>query len=195
MKKVEFLKELEFYLQKMNTSEKNKFVIYYDEMISDYIENGVSEEEAIQRIGTPMKIAEELLADYDSVELKLPSTGSKAWNRILTIIGFPLWGSVLLTVILFVFSIYILIWCVPIAAGAGCAGFFASSIVGIVGTPFVISKSVSIGIIQLGTSIASIGISVLLGIVAIDLSKRFINITKLFNVKLVTLFKKKVVIR
>jgi hypothetical protein len=34
-----------------------------------------------------------------------------------------------------------------------------------------------------------------LGIVTIDLSKRFINITKRFNVKLVTSFKKRVVIR
>lgn len=195
MNKLEFLKELAFYLQKMNNSEKNKFIIYYDEMISDYVENGVTEEEAVKKIGTPMKIAEELLDDYDSVKLNLPSTGSRALNIILTIIGFPLWGSMLLMVILLVFSIYVLIWCVPFVTGAGCAGFFASAIIGIVGAPFVITKSVSVGIMQLGTGIASIGISVLLGIVTIDLSKKFINITKKFNVKLAALFKKKVVIR
>lgn len=195
MRKADFLKELELNLQKMNASEKNKFVIYYDEIISDYIENGMSEEEAIKKVGSPMKIAEELLADYDSVELKLPSTGSKTLNIILTVIGFPLWGSVLLSIILLVFSIYVLIWCIPIVTGAGCAAFFASSIVGIIGSPFVMFKSVPVGVMQLGTSIAAIGLSVLLGIVTINVSKKVANVTKRFNVTLVTLFKKKVVIR
>jgi uncharacterized membrane protein len=195
MNKAEFLNELAFYLQKMNDTEKNKFIIYYDEMISDYIENGVTEEDAVNKIGTPKKIAEELFDNYDSVKINLPSTGSRVLNLILTIIGFPLWGSVLLAVILLVFSFYVLIWCVPIVTGAGCVGFFATSIIGIIGTPFVMAKSVSIGIMQLGTGIASIGISLLLGIATLDLSKKYVVITKNYNMKLVALFKKKVVMR
>lgn len=195
MNKVEFLKELEFNLLKMNVSDKNKFITYYDEMISDYIENGMMEEEAVKKIGTPVSIAKELMEDYDSVKLNLPSTGSRAINIILTIIGFPLWGSVLLSVILLVFSIYVLFWCVPFCTGAGCIGLSASAIIGIIGSPFVMSHSFSIGMLQLGAGIASIGISILLGIVTIDLTKKFIIITKKFNVKLVALFKKKVVIR
>jgi uncharacterized membrane protein len=195
MNKAEFLKELSFYLQKMNDTEKNKFIIYYDEMISDYVENGAAEEEAIRKIGTPLKIAEELLDDYDSVKLNLPSTGSRALNIILMTIGFPLWGSVLLAVVLMVLSIYVLIWCLPVVTGAGCVGFFASAIVGIIGTPFVMAKNVSLGIMQMGTSLISIGITVLLGTATIDLSKKFINLTKKLNVKLLALFKKKVVIR
>lgn len=195
MNKEDFLNELSFCLQKMSNTEKEKFLIYYDEMISDYVENGVNEEEAVTKIGTPKKIAEELLDNYDSVKINLPSTGSKVLNIVLTIIGFPLWGSVLLSVILLVASIYVLIWCVPFVTGAGCAGFFATSIIGIIGTPFVMVKSFSVGLLQLGTGIASIGISLLLGIVTIDLSKKFIITTKKLNIKLVALFKKKVVIR
>ena len=195
MNKVEFLKELELNLFKMKDSEKNKFITYYDEMISDYIENGMVEDEAVKKIGTPNKIAQELMGEYDSVKLNLPSFGSKSLNIIITIIGFPLWGSVLLTVALLVLSAYILLWCIPIAAGAGCVGFLASAIVGIVGAPFVIAQSISIGVIQLGSGIASIGISLLLGIATIASTKKFISITKNFNIKLVALFKRKVVIR
>ena len=61
MNKAEFLNELSFCLQNMNDSEKNKFIIYYDEMISDYVENGMSEEDAVNKIGAPKKIAEELI--------------------------------------------------------------------------------------------------------------------------------------
>lgn len=195
MNKAEFLNELAFYLQKMNASEKNKFLTYYDEMISDYVENGMTEEVAVNKIGVPKKIAEELLGDYDSVKLNLPSTGSRWLNIILTIIGFPLWGSVLLAFILMVFSVYLIFWCVPLSTGAGCVGFFATSIIGIVGSPFVMIKSFPVGVIQLGAGIASIGISLLLGFATIALSKKIIIITKNLNIKLITLFKKKVVIR
>ncbi len=195
MNKVEFLKELEFNLLKMNVSDKNKFITYYDEMISDYIENGMMEEEAVIKIGTPVSIAKELMEDYDSVKLNLPSTGSRVVNIVLTIIGFPLWGSVLLSVILLIFSIYILFWCVPFVTGAGCVGLSASAMIGIIGAPFIMSHSFSLGMLQLGLGIASIGISILLGIVTIDLTKKFVILTKKFNVKLVALFKKKVVIR
>ncbi len=195
MNKAEFLKELAFHLQKMSDSEKNKFITYYDEMISDYVENGVTEEEAVKKIGTPLKIAKELLEDYGNVKLNLPSTGNKLLNIAVAIIGFPLWGSVLLTIVLLVFSAYVLIWCLPVAAGAGCVGFFSSAIIGMIGTPLVIARSLPMGVIQLGTSMASIGISVLLGIAAMTMSKTFVNITKKFNVKLMELFKKKVVIQ
>ena len=195
MNKAEFLNELSFCLHSMNDSEKNKFIIYYDEMISDYVENGMSEEGAVNKIGAPKKIAEELLGDYGSVKLNLPSTGSRWLNIILTVIGFPLWGSVLLAFLLMVFSVYLIIWCVPLVAGAGCVGFFASSIIGIVESPFLIIKSAPVGIMQLGTGIASIGISLLLGFATIDLSKKIIIVTKNLNIKLVALFKKKVVIR
>lgn len=195
MNKAEFLKELEFHLQKMNDSEKNKFITYYDEMISDYVENGRTEAEAVIKIGTPLNIAKELLEGYDNVKLNLPSTGNKFLNISIAIIGFPLWGSVLLTIALLVFSIYVMIWCVPVAAGAGCVGFFSSAIIGLIGTPLVMIRSIPLGVMQLGTSMASIGISVLLGIATVSMSKSFVGITKKFNGKLVQLFRKRAVVR
>ncbi|WP_313130297.1 DUF1700 domain-containing protein [Anaerocolumna sp.] len=194
MNKAEFLNELSFCLQHMNDSEKNKFIIYYDEMISDYVENGMTEEEAVDKIGSPKKIAEELLDDSGSVKISLPSTGIKGLNVLLTVLGFPLWGSLLLAFILMVFSLYIIIWCAPFATGALSIGFFTTSIIGIAGSPFVMIKSVSIGIMQLGIGIASVGISLLLGFATIDLSKKLIILTKNLNAKLAALFKKKVVI-
>ena len=195
MNKAEFLKSLDADLTKMNAAEKKKYVIYYDEMISDYIENGRTEEEAVNKIGAPAKIAKELLEEYDSVKINLPTTGSRSLNIILTIIGFPLWGSVLLSIALLVLSIYIIIWCVPFTTAAGCVGLFTSAIIGIIGSPLVMARSFSVGMMQLGLGIGSIGISVLLGIASIYLSKKFVEISKKFTAKLVALFQKKVVIR
>jgi len=189
MNKAEFLNELSFCLQNMNNSEKNKFIIFYDEMLSDYVENGMTEEDAGGKIGDPKKIA-----DYGSVKINLPFTGIRGLNYILTIIGFPLWGSVLLAFVLMVFSVYVIIWCVPFTTGALSIGFFTTSIIGIVGSPFVMLKNASMGIMQLGTGIASIGISLLLGLATLGLSKRLIIITKNLNAKLAALFKKKVIV-
>ncbi len=195
MNKTEFLNKLFYYLKKMDSAEKNKFIVYYEEMINDYIENGLTEEDAIHKIGTPEKIADDLLNNYNSIKFEFPSGGSKILNMIFIVIGFPLWGSFLLAFLLLVFSAYVVIWCVPFVAGAGCVGFLASSIVGVIGTPFVLAKNLPLGLIQLGTSIASIGISFLLGALAVLLTKKFIVISRNFTVKLVSLFKKKVVIR
>lgn len=195
MNKEDFLDELTFYLHKMDKEERNKFITFYDEMIADYVENGMSEEAAVAKIGNPENIAKDLLGSNDNVEVNLPSTGNKVLNYVLLIMGFPLWGSLLLTVILLVLSAYMIIWCLPIITGASCAGFFISSIIGIIGTPLVLAHSTSTGIIQLGAGVASIGIAFILGFLTISLSNKLVVTTKTLNKKLIVLFKKKVVIR
>jgi uncharacterized membrane protein len=193
MNKAIFLKELGIHLQKMKNADKDRFLSFYDEMISDYIEDGMTEEDAVVKVGTPKKVAEELLENYDTVKINMSMTGSKVINILLLILGFPLWGSLALVVILLLASSYVIIWCLPFTTGVGSIGLFTTSILSIIGSPFIMANSLPLGIIQLGTGIAAIGFSVLLGTATILLSKKFINITKNFNTKLVTLFKKKVV--
>ncbi|OYP46467.1 hypothetical protein CG709_03700, partial [Lachnotalea glycerini] len=183
MNKAVFLKELALYLNKMKKEDKDRFITYYDEMLSDYIENGMSEEDAVNKIGDPKRVAEELLESHDSVKIEIPSTGSKFLNIILLILGFPLWGSLLLSGIIMIISIYVLLWCLPFITGIGCFGFFLTSIIGVIGSPFIMFKSIPFGIIQLGTSIISVGSSILLGIATVKISKIFININKKFNIK------------
>ncbi len=195
MNKAVFLKELAFHLNKMKNADKDRFLTYYDEIISDYIENGIPEEDAVNKIGVPIKVAEELLESQDSLKIDMPSTGSRSLNILLLILGFPLWGSLLLAGILMLISIYIILWCIPFTTGVGCIGFLATSIIGFVGSPFIIAKSLPVGIVQLGTSIAAVGISILLGIATMKLSEIFIAITKRFNTKLIVLFKRRVVVR
>lgn len=195
MSKAEFLSELELSLHSMKDNEKSKFITFYDEMIDDYVENGMTEAEAISKIGTPKKIAVELLENNDSVKLNLPLPGNKLFNIIITIIGFPLWGSLLLTFILSILCVYILIFCLPVSTGAATVGFLAASIIGIIGSPFVIAHSLSTGLMQLGIGIASVGISFFLGLITIALYKKFILVNKSFNAYLKKLWKKKVVIR
>lgn len=56
MNKREFLKKMDYYLLKISDNERHKFINYYEEIIEDYVENGLSEEEAVKKIGNPQQI-------------------------------------------------------------------------------------------------------------------------------------------
>jgi uncharacterized membrane protein len=195
MNKIVFLKELELNLSKLKASDIEKHITFYDEMISDYMENGMLEEAAVAKIGDPKTIAEELIEGYDSIKIDMPVTRSKLLNMTLLILGFPLWGSLLLSGILLLASIYIVLWCIPFVTGVGSIGFFTTSVIGIIGAPFIMVKSLPVGFVQLGTGIASIGISFLLGIATLIMCKKFSDLTKMFNYKLKTFLKRRVIIR
>ena len=56
MKKDEFLSSLERLLRSLKREERNRFLSYYAEMIEDYMEDGCEEEDAVQRIGVPVRL-------------------------------------------------------------------------------------------------------------------------------------------
>lgn len=63
MNKKNFLKTLKKQLKKLKSAELKKQLNYYDELLSDMVENGLSEEEAVARFGSPKDIAQEILHD------------------------------------------------------------------------------------------------------------------------------------
>ena len=63
MKKEQFIKNLRYSLRKLKKDEREKYLAYYEEIISDMIENGVSEEEAVAHQGETKEIAEEILRE------------------------------------------------------------------------------------------------------------------------------------
>ena len=74
MNKTDFLNALRKELKGLKPSEVRRNLSYYDELISDMAENGLTEEEAVSRIGSPAKAAGEILdaADPDDFRKKDP---------------------------------------------------------------------------------------------------------------------------
>ncbi|QAS61966.1 hypothetical protein [Clostridium septicum] len=102
-------------------------------------------------------------------------------------------GSLLLTVVLLILSAYIIIWCIPFTTGVSSIALLTAALFSIVGSPFMMADVLTVGIVQLGLGIASVGISILLGFITIYLSKKFIVITKQLTFKVFKSFNKKVV--
>lgn len=193
MTKTTFIDTLRGLLQSLNEDECNKFISYYEEIIEDYKENGLTEEEVIKKIGTPQSIADNILSEQDSINIKVPSFSSKILNVILLILGFPLWGSLLLALVLLILSAYIIIWCIPFTTGASSIAFFVAALISIIGSPFMMADVLTVGIVQLGLGVSSVGLSILLGCITIYLSKKLVVITKKLTFKIFKSFNKKVV--
>lgn len=70
MNKSAFLKTLRKQLRSLTPAELQKNIGYYDEMIADMTENGLSEEAAVQKIGTPEAVAQEILSSTAPENLK-----------------------------------------------------------------------------------------------------------------------------
>lgn len=61
MNKTAFLKALKKQLKSLNPPEIQKHIDYYDEIVSDMMENGLTEEEALAKIGSPQQLGREIL--------------------------------------------------------------------------------------------------------------------------------------
>ena len=193
MNRVEFIEILDVELAALKRVEREKFITYYEEIIDDYMENGFEEEAVIEKIGNPKAIAKNILSEQDTVDIKVPLTNSKVINMILLILGFPLWGSLVFAGLMLALSGVIVIWCIPFTAGVSALAFFLAGIYSIVATPFMIAEVLSVGVVQLGVGIASLGVSFLLAMATMYLCKNFAFFTKELSSRILKLFNRKVV--
>ncbi len=132
MKKYDFLEKLEELLSGLPRCDIDSSVEYYGEMIDDKIEEGLSEEEAVDAIGTPEKIAEDILRETPPSKTVSkpvsPKTRRSGMNITLLILGFPLWLPLLIAAFAVVFSIVIALWSVVVSLWATFVALIVSSV-------------------------------------------------------------------
>ena len=99
MTKREFLEELRKRLSDLNDADFAASVAYYEEMIDDRMEEGLSEEEAVNAVGTPADAAAHILEEMPLTKLiqarVTPKNKLPVWAIGLLIVGSPIWLSLL----------------------------------------------------------------------------------------------------
>lgn len=166
MTKQIFLNELAAALHQLPREERYRTLSYYDELIDDRMEDGQGEEEAVASLGDPEQIVREILGE-ETEEQESKSTGRKVWLIVLLILGFPLWGTLLIAGIVLLLCVYICLFIPVIVLGALAIGFLLAAILGAVGLPFLVldvglmAGGLPAGLFQLGLSITLLGLSVL----------------------------------
>lgn len=122
MNKQEFLSALQSNLSGLPQSEIEERIAFYSEMIDDRREDGLSEDEAINAIGSVEEIGAQIIADTPIAKIAIerikPKRTLKAWEIVLIAIGSPIWLSLAIALIAVILSIYIALWSVIISLWA-----------------------------------------------------------------------------
>lgn len=171
MNKEIFIKELKKGLKRLPREEKRKQLSYYSELIDDMIEDGMSEAEAVARLGDVKDICDNILKEYSiqssSDKTNKPSTGWKVVTIILLVLGSPVWISILIAIFAVVFAIYVCFWAVVITLFAVAFALAVSSLAMIVFLIFkLIASNVATAVLALAAAFLLAGLALLIGLAA-----------------------------
>ena len=168
MTKNAYLSELADRLRQLPQSEIDKSIAYYSEIIDDRMEEGCSEEEAVNGLEAPVTAAERILQEAPLGMLVRerirPKQAVSGWIIALLVIGFPVWFPLLLAAAGIVFAMYVVVWSLVFA-------FFASTFaVGTASLAVLITAFVRAGegagliFALLGVGLLGIGCFILMGL-------------------------------
>lgn len=167
MKKHEFILWLRDKLSCLPRQELEERLAFYDEMIQDRMEEGLSEEEAVSQMGDPEEIAAQIIQEAPLpllVKEKIKPKGKlKAWNIALLVLGSPIWLSLLAAVFAVVISLYAALWSVVISLWSCFAGVAACAPTGILsGIVFIATGHVIPGAALIAASLVCGGLAIFL---------------------------------
>ncbi|KAF1295646.1 hypothetical protein BAU15_03650 [Enterococcus sp. JM4C] len=173
-----FLVELERKIpREAPLEEKDAFLAYCNEMIQDLIDDGYSEEEAIFKLGNPDSLIYDNFESWFVVKEQKVPRKTMPFFLIITILGLPLWGSLLLAVVLIIFSAYLVIWMIPFVVASfaftGIVGGLAAAVTSL----FAVQDGLFVGVTQFGLGVALFGLGILLTIAFVRISGTFIKWT------------------
>lgn len=119
MTKNEFMSAVSERLSGLPQDDIDKALEYFSEMIDEHIEDGLSEEEAVSKIGSIDDAVSSIPGDIPVpkiIKTKVKKDRSlKTWELVLLIVGSPLWVSLLLASLAVLISFCIAVWAIVIA--------------------------------------------------------------------------------
>lgn len=193
MNKKEFFSILVKELQDLPLEERRKTENFYEELISDSMEDGLSEEEAVARLGDPTAIAREILGETVDIfeTVKKTSTTSRIWIAVLLILGFPIWGSLLFAVLMLLLCVYMFIWIPIFILVVLCLSCLGGAIVLMAASPFLMFHNLPLGLVQFGFGLIMLGIFLISLLFMKRCWKMTLNGTKGLTKKIIGLFRRK----
>jgi len=167
MNKQDFLARLREGLSGLPQDDLKERLTFYDEMIDDRMEDGLSEEAALAEIGPVEEVVSQIVAEIPFTKLvkekMKPKQRLQAWEIVLLILGFPVWFPLLIAFFAIFLSVYIVIWTVIISLWAVEVSFIAGSLGGIAGGVLSIFKGNGLkGLIMISAGIVLAGLAIFL---------------------------------
>lgn len=184
MNKQEFFEKISSKLEGLPEEDIKKSLDYYNEMIEDRIEEGLSEEEAVEAMGSPEEIAEQILMDTSLPKLVKAKVKPKrplaVWEIVLIVLGFPVWFPLLAAFGVVLLSVYIVIWSVILVLFSVDLALAVSGVSTIIGSiAMIFCSSIQQGLYYFGFGLLMCGLAVMLFFGSIYTTKKIIVLSKL----------------
>lgn len=164
-----FIGELRHRMAGLPKETVERTVEYYSELIADSMEDGVSEEEAVSRLGSLDEIVTNVVKDTPLTQIvqtrvqEKKAKGVSAWVIVLLILGAPVWLPLLIAVLAVVLALFITLWAVVIALWAAVAAVILAGFVAIAaGIVELCRMHLPQGLVLLGGGLVCLGLCALL---------------------------------
>ncbi len=184
MDKFDFITQLRAKLWAIPEEDRQRSVDFYAEMIAERMEDGLSEEEAVAAVGDLDEIVKSILAETPvrpAEPAKKPLRRLRWWEITLLILGFPVWGSLVIAVAAVIFSAWVSLWAGVICLYATAFALGASSLGCLVGSVFMFDSGFAAVLVALGAALMCAGLGILLFILSNLAAKGMIALTKLMG--------------
>lgn len=172
MTKKEFIVKLRKALRGMPKEEREERLTFYEEMIDDRVEEGLTEEDAVAAVGTVDKVASQIMAEAATVKKPKEKKKRTGWSIALLILGSPVWFVLLIAGFAVVFSIYVCFWAVAISLWAVFAACIVAVPCGMIVSIILICQgSAAMGFAMVGATCVFASLAILLFFACKALSK------------------------
>lgn len=183
MDKRGFLKNLRIALYGLPKDDLEERLLFYGEMIDDGMDDGLTEEEAVSKIGNVEEVAAQIVAEipFSKIVKEKVKRNRKmpAWEIAIFIIGSPIWLSLLVSAFAVVLALYVSIWAVVITIWA-CDVAFAGAAFGfaVCGVAVIGQGGAPQALLAFSVACLAAGLAILLYFVCVKLTKGLAILTK-----------------
>lgn len=184
MNKEQFLSEIKKRLKYLPQSDIAPSLDYYEEMIDDYIENGMTPDEAVAKMGTVDDAVDHILSELSAEDLK-DRRPLRAKEIVILAFASPLilvFASVALALI-------ISVWAVIVSLYAAVLSLAVSALAAIIAAvAFTVLGKISEAVLSVGAFLALSGVAVLMLFAVNKLTVLFAKFNKFIFKKTCLLF-------
>lgn len=163
-----FIGELRHRMAGLPQQTVERTVEYYSELIADSVEDGMSEEEAVARLGSLEEIVANVVKDTPLSQIvqtrvqEKKAKGVSGWVIALLILGAPVWLPLLIAALVVLFALFIALWAVVIALWAVVAAVILAALAAMVGGVIeLVRMHLAQGLVLLGGGLMCLGLCAL----------------------------------
>lgn len=192
-----FLIALRHKMKGLPKKEIEERIVFYNEMIDDLMEEGLSEDEAIAKIGSTDEVASEISSDTELELMPINKNASRfaftPLNISLIILAAPLWiplvavaFSLVISILAVMFSLIASFWAITLAFALAAP---ASILFGLI---YLFNTCIFEGILLISAALLLAGLSILCFLGCKSLTLKFADLIKCISQKTKRRFKKEV---